>query len=97
MSRYRHRHFEIILFHVLHEYEYALPPLDRVKFVDSETGEIIASRPADIRKSYNEEMHRFVQTMSAYARARNIDYNFMTTETPYSDVLRKYLLSRCSR
>lgn len=97
LNRYRHRHFEIILFHVLHQYEYALPPLDRVKFVDSETGEVIASRPADIRKSYNEEMHRFVQTMSAYARARNIDYNFMTTETPYSDVLRKYLLSRSSR
>ena len=97
LNRYRHRHFEIILFHVLHQYEHELPALDRVKFVDAETGDAIASRPSDIRKSYNEEMHRFVQTLSAYARARNIDYNFITTETPYSDVLRKYLLSRSSR
>src|SRR6266508_1280269 len=42
LNRYRHRHFEIILFHVLHQYEYELPPLDRVKFVDAETGETIA-------------------------------------------------------
>lgn len=97
LNRYRHRRFEILLFHVLHEYEYELPPLDRVKFVDAETGETIASRPADIRKSYNDEVRGFVQTLRGYARARNIDYNLVTTDTPYSDVLRKYLLSRSSR
>jgi uncharacterized protein (DUF58 family) len=97
LNRYRHRRFEIILFQVLHQYEYELPPLDRARFVDAETGETIASRPADIRESYNKEMGRFVQTLSACARARNIDYNLVTTEMPYSDVLRKYLLSRSSR
>jgi uncharacterized protein (DUF58 family) len=97
LDRYRHRRFEIILFHVLHEYEYELPPLDRVKFVDAETGEAIASRPADIRKSYNEEVRRFVQTLRTSARARNIDYHLVTTDTPYSDVLREYLLNRSSR
>jgi len=97
LDRYRHRHFEIILFHVLHQYEFELPPIDRVKFVDAETGETIASRPADIRESYHAEMRGFVQALSADARARNINYNFITTETPYDEALRKYLLNRGSR
>src|SRR5206468_12132425 len=94
LDRYRHRHFEILLFHVLHQYEFELPALERVKFVDAETGETIASRPADIRKSYNTEMRQFIQSLLGYARARNIDYNFVTTETPYREVLRNYLLRR---
>ena len=97
LDRYRHRHFEIILFHVLHQYEFELPAIDRVKFVDAETGETIASRPADIRKGYEAALRDFLRIFSANARARNIDYNFITTETPYSEVLRKYLLSRSSR
>ena len=97
LDRYRHRHFEILLFQVLHQYEFELPPFERVKFVDAETGETIASRPADIRTSYDAEMRNFIRALSANARARNIDYNFVTTETPYSEVLRKYLLSRSSR
>jgi uncharacterized protein (DUF58 family) len=97
LDRYRHRHFEIILFHVLHQYEFELPPIDRVKFVDAETGETIASRPADIRESYAAEIQNFVRTLSASARARNINYNFITTETPYNEALRKYLLNRGSR
>src|SRR6266516_2813785 len=90
LDRYRHRQFEIILFHVLHQYEFELPPIDRVKFVDAETGETIASRPAEIRESYQAEMRDFVQALSADARARNINYNFITTETPYNEALRKY-------
>jgi uncharacterized protein (DUF58 family) len=97
LDRFRHRHFEILLFHVLHQHEFELPPIDRVKFVDAETGETIPSRPADIRKNYDAEIRNFVRTLSVCARARNIEYNFVTTETPYSDVLRKYLLSRGSR
>src|ERR1044071_1943884 len=97
LDRYRHRHFEIILFHLLHQYEFELPAIDRVKFVDSESGEAIASRPADIRKSYDAQMRAFIQTLRTGARARNIDYNFITTATPYSEGLRKYLLSRSSR
>ncbi len=94
LDMYRHRKFEIILFHVLHKYEVDLPPLDSVNFIDSETGETVTSRPADIARSYQKQLGAFINTMSASARARNIDYNFVNTATPYSDVLEKYLLRR---
>jgi len=94
LDMYRHRKFEIILFHVLHRYEVDLPPLDSVNFIDAETGETISSRPGDIARSYKRELDGFVATMAASAMARNIDYNFINTTTPYHDVLQKYLLRR---
>ena len=97
LDRYRHRRFEIILFHILHRFEFELPPIDRVKFVDSETGEIIASRPADIRAGYDAQMQAFIRMLRAGAQSRGIDYHFVTTETPYSEVLRSYLVRRNSR
>jgi uncharacterized protein (DUF58 family) len=94
LDMYRHRKFEIILFHVLHRYEVDLPPLDSVNFIDAETGETISTRPGDIARSYKKELDTFVNTMAASAQARNIDYNFINTTTPYHDVLQKYLLRR---
>jgi uncharacterized protein (DUF58 family) len=94
LDMYRHRKFEIILFHVLHRYEIDLPPLDSVNFIDAETGETISTRPGDIARSYKRELDAFVNTMAASAQARNIDYNFINTTTPYHDVLQKYLLRR---
>jgi len=94
LDMYRHRKFEIILFHVLHRYEIDLPPLDSVNFIDAETGETISTRPGDIARSYKKELDTFVNTMAASAQARNIDYNFINTTTPYHDVLQKYLLRR---
>jgi hypothetical protein len=94
LDMYRHRKFEIILFHVLHRYEVDLPPIDSVNFIDAETGETVSSRPGDIARSYKQELDKFVNTMAASAMARNIDYNFINTTTPYHDVLQKYLLRR---
>ena len=94
LDMYRHRRFEIILFHVLHRYEIELPPLDSVNFIDAETGETVTSRPADIAEAYRKQLGAFINVMASSARARNIDYNLVNTATPYHDVLQKYLLRR---
>ncbi|MCC6489193.1 MAG: DUF58 domain-containing protein [Candidatus Hydrogenedentes bacterium] len=94
LDMYRHRRFEIILFHVLHRYEVDLPPLDSVNFIDAETGESVTSRPGDISKAYRNQLNAFIGVMASSARARNIDYNLVNTTTPYHDVLQKYLLRR---
>ena len=97
LNMYRHRNFEIILMHVLHKYEYRLPPLDNVKFIDSETGESISSKPSEIREVYDAEIREYIRTIASYASARKIDYHLITTDTPYSVALQKYLLRRGSR
>ena len=94
LNMYRHRNFEIILFHVLHKFEFELPALHNVNFIDSENGDTITAKPADIRKSYNSHIHEFIETMRRLSHARKVDYNFINTSVPYSAVLQKYLLKR---
>lgn len=94
LGLYRHRHFEIILFHVLHEEELHLPQASNVRFVDSETNEAIATAPADIREDYERRLGRHIAELKSGCAARRIDYNLVTTATPCHDVLERYLVSR---
>lgn len=96
LNIYTHRGFEIILFHMMHEYEYHLPPIAHANFVDAETGEMLTCLPGDIRAEYEKELEGHIETLRGLSRARRIDYNFLSTETPYSVALQKYLLRRSS-
>lgn len=97
LGLYTYRHFEVLIFHVMHKYEFDLPPMESVEFVDSESGEILTVNPHEVAKAYAAQMAQFTATMASCARARNIEYNFVNTDTPPSAVLRKYLLRRDHR
>lgn len=94
LNLYRHRGFEVILFHLLHEHEAELPPLQQARFVDLETNALLTCSPADLREDYNEKVNEFSNRLRVLARARGIDYNFIHTGTPYHQVLHRYLLKR---
>lgn len=94
LSHYTHRGFEVILFHVLHEFEVELPAVTNAQFVDAETKEQLTIAPAEIRESYAKLLDEFRDTMETHAKARGIDYNFVTTKTPYNAILEKYLARR---
>ncbi len=97
LDMFRHRRFEVVLFHVLHRYELTLPPLDSVNFVDAETNETMTARPGDIAESYDSELRIYLDQTAAAARARGIDYNLANTSTPHAVALQKYLLVRSAR
>jgi uncharacterized protein (DUF58 family) len=94
LSLYTHRRFEIIIFHILHEYEHRLPPFENVRFVDAETGEEMTCSTADIRDSYNRQIQEFIHNIRSASRARNIDYHYIHTGIPYDRALHQYLLKR---
>ncbi len=97
LNMYRHRNFHVLLFHVMHPYERRLPPLDSINFVDSETGAMMTSRSGDIAEAYAAEVDAFIQHLRSAAVARGIEYRTVSTDEPYSDVLREFLLSRAGR
>jgi len=97
LNMYRHRNFEVLLFHVMHPYERELPPLDAINFVDSESGATMTSRSGDIADAYAAEVNTFIETIRSAAIARGIEYRTVLTDEPYSDVLREFLLSRSGR
>ena len=94
LNPFRHRGFEILLLHVLHEFEWELPAVGNANFIDSETGEFLPAQPEDIREAYTTSIREFVRELEVGCRARRIDYRFMNTATPYHEVLERYLLRR---
>lgn len=97
LDLYRHRGFEILLFHVLHEYEIELPPLAAANFIDAEDGAQMTCLPADLREGYGQLIKEFVDKLAGLAKARGVDYNFVHTGTPYNTVIQKYLIRRGRR
>jgi uncharacterized protein (DUF58 family) len=97
LDMYLHRNFEVVLFHVLHKHELELPSIASANFIDSESGEKLTSIPADIRQAYSNEMQQYIETMMAMAEARRIDYELMSTETPYPAGLQAYIEKRRRR
>ncbi len=94
LDQYRHRNFEIILFHVLHRYELDLPPIASVNFIDAESRERLTSIPTDIRRSYQQQLQGFIDRVSTTCGARKIDYELMSTETHPYRALQNYLERR---
>jgi len=94
LNLYIHRRFEIILFHVFHQFEIDLPPVPSANFIDAETGELLTCLPADIKSSYDTKLGEYLEKMSSLSRARGIDYNFISTQTEYQSALQKYLMRR---
>lgn len=97
LDMYLHRDFEVILFHVLHKHELELPSLPSVNFIDCESNERLTSIPADIRQAYRRELQAYADTILAMAEARKIDYELISTETPYEAALQGYVDRRRRR
>jgi uncharacterized protein (DUF58 family) len=94
LNMYRHRGFEVLLFHVMHPYERELPPMDSINFVDAESGAMMTSKSADIAEGYKAQIEGFIDALRSAARARGISHRLVLTDEPYSDVLRDYLFRR---
>ena len=94
LGLYTHRGFDVLLLQIFHRYEYELPSLPSVKFIDAETGQKLVSKPDEIRDNYHREIGAFIEQIGGRARARRIDYEFVNTQTPYQHVLQRFLQKR---
>jgi uncharacterized protein (DUF58 family) len=94
LFRYRHKRFDIILFQVLHPDEIDLPQRPNLRFIDSETSATVVAEPSAIRDEYRKVMRRFLDEMAFFARGQRVDYNRVTTATPYQYALERYLQQR---
>lgn len=97
LDMYLHKKFEVVLFHVLHKHELELPELASVNFIDSESGDRLTSVPADIRASYSRHMQKYIDRISSTAQSRRIDYQLLSTATPYQEALQDYIARRGRR
>ena len=94
LQHFRHRHHEVVVFHILDPDEVDFPYSDTSTFVDLETGERITTEPWEIAARYRE---RFTAWQDRYRRAcreQRIDYVPLDTRMPYDRALLAYLEKR---
>jgi uncharacterized protein (DUF58 family) len=94
LQHFRHQKHEVILFHV-QDFEEKEFSFDReTQFIDAETGEKLTVHPYQIRGEYREEYGKFVEELRHRCYENRIEYNPVTTSTPFDEALFQYLVKR---
>jgi uncharacterized protein (DUF58 family) len=94
LQHFRHRHHEVIVFHVLDPDEREFPYTDASTFVDMETGEKLTSLPWEIAKTYRAKLGAWMELYRRQCREQRIDYVMIDTRTPFDQALLAYLGKR---
>lgn len=87
LSLLKARGHDVLVFHVLHRDELALPFDDRARFVDPETGATLETDPAALRAIYRQRMDAFVDSCRNRCVAAGCRYALAPTDQPVQQVL----------
>ncbi len=90
----RHKKHEVLLFHILDPREIDFDFGRAANFIDLETGEQMVTQPYQIRKGYADTMQNFIKNIRKECIHHNVDYNLISTQTPFDKALMDYVLKR---
>lgn len=85
---------EVILLHTLDPYELEFPFQGLVEFQGLESPSLLQTRPADIRKSYQQELQAFTRRLREGCEKNHCHYLMVNTSHPLDEVLSAYLAFR---
>lgn len=94
LQHFRHKKNEVIVFHIQDKQEYKFDFQHETEFVDSETGEKVVVNPWLIKKDYLQAYNNNIEYLKNRCYESKIEYNPITTETTYNELLLQYLLKR---
>ena len=94
MRLFRHRHFEVILLHVIHPQEERLPDGLAYRFEGMENDGRIDCSPAEVRTLYEQRFEAFIASVRTLALASGCDYRRISTAVPYLQTLGGFLVER---
>jgi len=94
LQHFRHRHHEVVVFHILDPDEIEFPYTDTATFVDMETGDRITTEPWEIARRYREQLEERSHHYARMCREQLIDYVRLDTRTPFDRALLAYLEKR---
>ena len=94
LKHFRYRKNEVIAFQILDPREIDFKFPSSGNFIDIETGAEIVTQPYQIRKSYKESVDAFIRKIKGECYNHNIDYNLITTSTPFDKAMRKFFSKR---
>jgi uncharacterized protein (DUF58 family) len=94
LKHFRHRRHEVVVFQVLDPREIDFDFPRAARFEDMETGEILPTLPAQIRRSYVSQMRALTDTYRRNCLESLVDYHLLNTEVPFGHALYAYLGKR---
>jgi uncharacterized protein (DUF58 family) len=94
LQHFRHRHHEVIVFHVMDDAELTFPYDRMTRFKDIEGLGRVVVNPKSLRERYLERIRTFTERVRGECFERNIGYNLACTKQPYADFLAAYLDKR---
>ena len=94
LQHFRHRHHEVVVFHVLDPDELDFPYTDTATFVDMESGERLTTEPWEIARRYRERLEAWSEQYRRQCREQRIDYVRLDTRTSFDLALLAYLEKR---
>jgi len=94
LQHFRHHKHEVILFHIQDQQEQDFDFRKETEFIDSETGERIVVNPWQIRQDYLKVYQENTTYLKTKCHEAFIEYNPITTSTPFDQTLLQYLIKR---
>jgi len=91
---FRHRHWEVIVLHLVHPDEERLPSGLAYRFVGMEGEGHVDCSPADIAREYAERFEHHAAMVRSLALAGGCDYRRVSTAVPYLQTLSGFLVER---
>jgi len=91
---FRHRHFGVLLLHVLHPQEERLPTGPAYRFEGLEGEGFRICSPQEVAYLYERRFRAFLTGLRARAIAAGCDYYLLPTAVPYVQHLKKLLVER---
>ena len=96
LNHFRHDRHEVLVFNLFDRAERELPFEGLVEFEDMETGRKMQVRTDVIRQEYQSRFEQFVRRYGEGCAASQVDYQVVTTDTPYEMMLAAYLNRRAN-
>ena len=96
LQHFRHDRHEVIVFNVFDQTELDFPFRGMMEFRDLETNEKMQIRPEVVQDAYLEAFNAFLERYQRDCRAAGVDYQFVSTSTPFELMLREYCTKRMS-
>jgi uncharacterized protein (DUF58 family) len=98
LLHFRHRHHEVLLFHILAPEEIEFPFKKWTQFRNLEVaGNKLLVDPLQLRKHYRENFDRFCKELRDAAGHARVDYQLIRTDEPVDRALGIYLTKRQNR
>lgn len=94
IKKFHFKKNEVIVFQILDPVEQSFAFGKDAIFIDKETREEMTTQPYQIQKAYQEAMKNYLDRLKSECLGSGIEYNLITTTTPFDKALLSYFRKR---